>query len=81
MNEVKSVDIPREHSQEINGNKNRVTNGRTLLLQCPYEKDGPLVTSLKKQLRRSQPKILNASNVFTRTKCSTILYHLLTNMT
>ena len=71
MNEVKSVDIPREHSQEIKGNKNRVTNGRTLILQCPYEKDGRLVTSLKKQLRRSQPKIVKANIVFTRTKCST----------
>ena len=71
MNEVKNVGIPRDHSQEINGNKNRVSNGRTLILQCPYEKDRPLVTSLKKQLRQSQPKIVNANNVFTRTKFST----------
>ena len=38
MNEVKRLNIPREHIQEVNENENGVTSKRTLILPYAGEK-------------------------------------------
>ena len=52
MNEVKRLNIPREHFQGINENENRVTSNRTLILPYAGEKGCSIVRSLEKQLKR-----------------------------
>ena len=53
MNEVKKLNIPRDHFQGINQNENGVTSERTLILSYAGEKGCSIVRSLEKQLKRS----------------------------
>ena len=69
-NEVKRLNIPREHFQEINGNENGVTSKRTLILPYVGEKGCSIVRSLDKQLKRSPSNNMKPNIVFTGTKLS-----------
>ena len=51
MNEVKRLNIPREHFQGINENENGVTNTRTPILPYTGEKGCSIVRSPEKQLK------------------------------
>ena len=53
MNEVKRLNIPKEHFQGRNKNENGVTNKGTLILPYAGEKGCLVVRSLEKQLKRS----------------------------
>ena len=70
MNEVKRLNIPREHFQGINENENRVTSNRTLILPYAGEKGCSIVRSLEKQLKRSLPNNVKPNIVFTGLKLS-----------
>ena len=51
MNEVKRLNIPREHFKGINENENGVTNTRTPILPYTGEKGCSIVRSPEKQLK------------------------------
>ena len=70
MNEVKRLNIPREHFQGINKNENGVASTQTLILPYADEKGCSVVISLVKQLKQSLPNNVKPTIVFTGTKLS-----------
>ena len=70
MNEVKRLNIRREHFQGTNENENGVTSKQTLILPYAGEKGCSIVTSLEKQLKRSPTNNVKPNIVFTGTKRS-----------
>ena len=70
MNEVKRLNIPREHFQGINENKNGVTSKQTLILPYAGEKGCSIVRSQEKQLKRSLPNNVKPNIAFTCAKFS-----------
>ena len=70
MNEVKRLNIPREHFQGINENENRITSKRTLILPYAGAKGCSIVRSLEKQLKRSLPNNVKPNIVFAGLKLS-----------
>ena len=70
MNEVKRLNIPREHFQGINKNENGVASTQTLILPYADEKGCSVVRSPEKQLKQSLPNNVKPTIVFTGTKLS-----------
>ena len=70
MNEVKRLNIPKEHFERINENENEVTYKQTLILPYAGEKGCSIVRYLEKQLKRSLPNYVKPNIVFTSTKLS-----------
>ena len=70
MNEVKTLNIPRERFQGTNENEKGVTSKRTLTLPYAGEKGCSIVRSLEKQLKRSLPNNVRPNIVFSGTKLS-----------
>ena len=70
INEVKRLNMPREHFQGTDENENGVISKRTLVLPYAGEKGCSIVRSLEKQPKRSLANNVKPNVVFTGTKHS-----------